>query len=145
MTSTPILVLGATGKTGRRVAARLTAAGHTVRAGSRTGNPPFDWADRSTWAAALDGVGAVYVAYVPEIGLPGSDDDIGAFANEAGHAGVSRLVLLSGRVRRSPAERGPRAGCSRRAPIGRSCVAHVFAQNFTEGAFADSSLARGAG
>ena len=68
--TTPILVLGANGKTGSRVAARLTAAGHTVRAGSRAGNPPFDWTDRSTWPAALDGVGAVYVAYFPESASP---------------------------------------------------------------------------
>lgn len=45
------LVLGATGTTGRRVAARLAA-----RLGSRSGQPPFDWADETTWPAALENV-----------------------------------------------------------------------------------------
>ena len=44
--TTPItLVLGASGKTGRRVADRLTAAGHLVRAASRSGQTRFDWED----------------------------------------------------------------------------------------------------
>jgi uncharacterized protein YbjT (DUF2867 family) len=38
----PILVLGGTGKTGRRVAERLAARGLPVRIGSRSGRPPFD-------------------------------------------------------------------------------------------------------
>ena len=50
----PILVLGGTGKTGRRVAERLLAAGRPVRVGSRAGTPPFDWENRATWAPALD-------------------------------------------------------------------------------------------
>jgi hypothetical protein len=37
------LVLGGTGKTGRRVVERLEARGLPVRVGSRTGEPPFDW------------------------------------------------------------------------------------------------------
>jgi uncharacterized protein YbjT (DUF2867 family) len=41
-TTTPILVLGATGKTGARVARRLWDQGLTVRAGSRQADPPFD-------------------------------------------------------------------------------------------------------
>ncbi len=45
-----VLVLGATGKTGRRVAQRLTAKGVPVRKGSRNGTPPFDWDDQTTWA-----------------------------------------------------------------------------------------------
>ena len=48
MTTRPTLVLGATGKTGRRVAERLTALGVPVRPGSRSGKPPFDWDDRAT-------------------------------------------------------------------------------------------------
>jgi uncharacterized membrane protein len=43
----PTLVLGATGKTGRRVVERLTARGLPVRIGSRSGEPRFDWEDRS--------------------------------------------------------------------------------------------------
>ncbi|MGH9230478.1 MAG: NmrA family transcriptional regulator, partial [Acidimicrobiales bacterium] len=42
----PTLVLGGTGKTGRRVVDRLTARGLPVRVGSRSGQPPFDWGDQ---------------------------------------------------------------------------------------------------
>ena len=49
------LVLGATGKTGRRVVQRLSEKGHAVRNGSRQSDPPFDWDDQSIWDAALDG------------------------------------------------------------------------------------------
>jgi len=57
------LVLGGTGKTGRRVVERLTARGLPTRVGSRSGEPPFDWEDRATWAPALRNVGSVYVTY----------------------------------------------------------------------------------
>ena len=63
----PTLVLGGTGKTGRRVAQRLEARGRPVRIGSRSGEPPFDWEDRSTWATALHGVGSAYVSYYPDL------------------------------------------------------------------------------
>jgi uncharacterized protein YbjT (DUF2867 family) len=59
VTMNTALVLGDTGKTGRRVAKRLTARGVPVRIGSRTGEPPFDWEDRATWAAALRNVSSV--------------------------------------------------------------------------------------
>jgi nucleoside-diphosphate-sugar epimerase len=51
------LVLGATGKTGRRVAQRLTALGYPVRGGSRSGRPRFDWQDRLSYLfrEVLDG------------------------------------------------------------------------------------------
>lgn len=48
MKADAILVLGSTGKTGRRVAERLMARGAAVRHGSRSGTPPFDWMDRAT-------------------------------------------------------------------------------------------------
>ena len=38
-----IAVIGATGKTGRRVADRLTGLGHEVRIGSRQAESPFVW------------------------------------------------------------------------------------------------------
>ena len=50
-----ILVLGGTGKTGRRVIDRLRARDLAVRAGSRSAEPPFDWEDRDTWEPALRG------------------------------------------------------------------------------------------
>ncbi len=91
------LVLGATGKTGRRVVERLGARGVAVRIGSRRGKPPFDWSDRSTWEAVLRGVRAVYIVYTPDLAVPGASDDVRAFAGLAVRAGVRRLVLLSGR------------------------------------------------
>ncbi len=92
-----ILVVGSTGKTGRRVAGRLTALGLPVRAGSRSGTPPFDWKDRATWAAALRDVQSVYISYYSDISVDGAVDDIRAFTEQAVAAGVRRLVLLSGR------------------------------------------------
>jgi uncharacterized protein YbjT (DUF2867 family) len=93
----PILVLGATGKTGRRVIERLQARGVPTRAGSRAADPPFDWADRDTWAPALSGVAAVYVTYFPDLAVPGAPEAVGELARLAAEAGVQRLVLLSGR------------------------------------------------
>jgi uncharacterized protein YbjT (DUF2867 family) len=93
----PTLVLGGTGKTGRRVAERLEARGLPVRIGSRSGEPPFDWEDRSTWATALEGMGSVYVAYYPDLAVPGAAETVGSFAELAVRSGVPRLVLLAGR------------------------------------------------
>ena len=91
------LVLGGTGKTGRRVAARLTARGVPVRIGSRGGAPPFDWQDSSTWRPALRGVESAYISYYPDLAAPGASEAIGAFIEQAVKSGVRRLVLLSGR------------------------------------------------
>ena len=91
------LVVGGTGKTGRRVVDRLTARGLPVRVGSRSGRPPFDWADEATWAPALRGVGAVYLTYYPDLALPGAANTIRSFADLAVRNGIRQLVLLSGR------------------------------------------------
>jgi uncharacterized protein YbjT (DUF2867 family) len=91
------LVLGGRGKTGRRVVERLTARGVPTRVGSRFGEPPFDWDDRSTWAPALDGVASAYVSYYPDIAIPGAVEKVRSLAELALEHGVRRLVLLSGR------------------------------------------------
>ncbi|MFC5184212.1 NAD(P)H-binding protein [Actinomadura harenae] len=91
------LVLNGTGKTGRRVAERLTGRGVPVRVGSRSADIPFDWTDQTTWPAALDGVRAVYLAYAPDLAVPGAPEDVAAFCKAAVDAGVRRMVVLSGR------------------------------------------------
>lgn len=93
----PVLVIGGTGKTGRRVAARLRGRGVPVRIGSRGSATPFDWEDPSTWDAALDGVSSAYISYYPDLAAPGAPEAVGALAETALDRGVRRLVLLSGR------------------------------------------------
>lgn len=68
-----------------------------MRNGSRSGRPPFDWHDESTWEPALRGVAAAYLTYHPDVGFPDAAEKIGAFANLALDHGARRLVLLSGR------------------------------------------------
>ena len=91
------LVIGATGKTGRRVAERLEQRGVPTRAVSRSTQIPFDWNDQATWEAALEGVRHAYVSYAPDLAAPGVPPIITAFANRAKECGIDRLVLLSGR------------------------------------------------
>ncbi|WP_430478549.1 NAD(P)H-binding protein [Streptomyces sp. P11-1] len=90
--SSPVLVLGGTGKTGRRVVARLRDLGVEVRAASRSGETRFDWESPDTWAPALKGAAAVYI--VP---LDTEPSPTPAFVEQAVAAGVRRLVLLSAR------------------------------------------------
>ncbi len=82
-TTRTTLVLGASGKTGRRVTDLLTAGGCPVRAASRSGETRFDWNDDHTWAPALDGVDAVYITYYPDLAFPGAADRVGSFADYA--------------------------------------------------------------
>ncbi|MGE0282229.1 MAG: NAD(P)H-binding protein [Rhizobiaceae bacterium] len=135
----PILVLGATGKTGRRVAERLTARGLPVRLGSRNATPAFDWNDRSTWAGALDGVRAVYISYYPDLAVPGAKDAVEALAKLAVEMSIKRLVLLSGR-----GEEEAQATEEALKALGAELTivrASWFNQNFSEGAFLDYILA----
>lgn len=92
-----ILVIGGTGKTGRRVAVRLAERGIPVRIGSRSGYPAFDWDDASTWDAALQGIEKAYVTYYPDLAFPGVSELIAEFAKAAADRGVKKIVLLSGR------------------------------------------------
>jgi len=96
-TMKPILILGGTGKTGRRIAERLAARQIPTRIGSRSGQPSFDWTDRATWDGALDGIGAIYISYYPDLAIPGAAEAVGALIDLAKARGIRRLVLLSGR------------------------------------------------
>lgn len=98
----PVLVLGSSGKTGRRVAAGLRAEGVPIRAAMRSPGPAtvdgvepvrFDWDDPSGHDRALDGARAVYVlgpltSTAPEAVLV-------PFIDRALALGVRRIVLLS--------------------------------------------------
>lgn len=95
--NTLTLVTGGTGKTGRRVAERLASRGLPVRIGARSASRPFDWTRPDTWTPALQDVGAVYIAYSPDLAAPGALETIRAFTSLAVDNGVKRLVLLSGR------------------------------------------------
>jgi uncharacterized protein YbjT (DUF2867 family) len=97
MSTNTILVIGGTGKTGRRVADRLRAQQRPVRVASRSGQARFDWADPSTWEAAVRDVHAAYVSYYPDLAAPGASKAIQTFTDLAVKNGVRRLVLLSGR------------------------------------------------
>ena len=79
----PILALGGTGRTGRRVVERLTARGLPTRVGSRFAVPRFDWEDQSTWAPALEDARAPYVSYYPDLAIPGAPEAVGAFGEVA--------------------------------------------------------------
>jgi uncharacterized protein YbjT (DUF2867 family) len=93
----PVLIIGGTGKTGRRVAERMIAQGVPVRIGSRSASPAFDWENPESWATALEGVSAAYITYYPDLAVPGAAEAVGDLARLAVRKGVKRLVLLSGR------------------------------------------------
>ncbi|CAD6554447.1 NAD(P)H-binding protein [Paraburkholderia sabiae] len=139
MKADTILVLGSTGKTGRRVVERLEKQGVNVRHGSRSGTPPFDWAERATWASALNDVKAVYITYFPDLAVEGAADDIHAFTQQAVQSGVRRLVLLSGR---GEAEAQRCEDIVRNAGVEWTLLrASWFAQNFSEAHFLEPILA----
>lgn len=139
MTDKRFLVLGGEGKTGRPVAERLRERGHEVRIGSRSAAIPFDWRDPSGWPAALEGVHAVYIAYQPDLAVPGSDDDIRRLSRLAAEAGVRRLVLLSGRG--EDAAEVSEAAMKEAGIVWTVLRGSWFFQNFSEGLFAEPILA----
>ncbi|UXY25480.1 NmrA family NAD(P)-binding protein [Streptomyces sp. HUAS TT20] len=94
------LVIGATGTTGSRTAARLIAAGHRVKAASRRAGPlpgaepvRFDWYDPTTYADALTGADRLYL--VPPVGDTNPAAVMLPFLRQARAAGAHRAVLLS--------------------------------------------------
>jgi uncharacterized protein YbjT (DUF2867 family) len=131
----PVLVLGGTGKTGRRVASLLERRGSPVRIGSRSASPAFDWNHESGWEACLRDVEAAYITYAPDLAVPGATDAIAAFVDKARQLGVRRLVLLSGR---GEAEAQACEKIVQESGLEWTVVrASWFNQNFSEGAFVD--------
>ena len=96
-TATTTAVIGATGKTGRRVADLLEERGHGVRRLARGTTPAFDWDRPEGWRGALDGVDRLYATYVPDLAVPEAAAAITRLIEVARDAGVRRIVLLSGR------------------------------------------------
>ena len=136
--SKEILVLGGTGKTGRRVAEKLKARGIATRIASRSASPAFDWNDATTWEAALENISAVYLSYAPDLAVPGATDTVRRFVAKAIDSGVKRLVLLSGRGEEEA------QACERivqESDLEWTVVrASWFMQNFSEGEFAGMVL-----
>ncbi len=138
------LVLGGTGKTGRRLTRRLSGEGHVVRAGARTpgsaapGVEPvrFDWDDDTTWGPALTGTDGAYL--IPPALRTDHPPLLGRLAGQAADAGLQRLVLLSARgVDQGPsnplleAERAVTAAAGDRVAV-TVVRPSWFAQNATE-------------
>lgn len=130
-----ILVLGATGKTGRRIVDSLEARDWPIRKGSRSAFPSFDWNREANWDECLADVKSVYINYAPDLAIPGAADSIQAFVDRAKQHGVTRLVLLSGRGEEEA------QACERivqKSGIDWTVVrASWFNQNFSEGAFVE--------
>ncbi|WP_298758316.1 NmrA family NAD(P)-binding protein [uncultured Psychroserpens sp.] len=95
-----ILVIGGTGKTGKRIVNLLNKLGHNVRVGSRTANPAFDWHNPDGWPAALEGMNAVYITYQPDLAVPGALEAIEKLVKVAKRSHIKKLVLLSGKGER---------------------------------------------
>lgn len=151
MHASPILVTGATGKTGRRLLNHLARRGQVARRASRRGdggNVVFDWHNPATFAPALDGARAVYL--VPPAFVEDPSDVVAAFLGQARRSGVESVVALSsmgvdfphepqdsGRrnVERAVRESGLQWTILR--PTG-------FAQNFSEGFLLPAILQAGA-
>jgi uncharacterized protein YbjT (DUF2867 family) len=132
------LILGGTGKVGRRVVRILERDGHIARAAGRSGPVRFDWNDPGTWEPAVRGADGIFV-----VG-PGSATDWSPLltrlletAAGAG-AGAGRAVLLSSRgVEFLPDGNVARVENALRAgPLPWTILrpSH-FAQNFTEAMF----------
>jgi hypothetical protein len=75
----------------------LSARGVPTRIGSRSGEPPFDRDDQTTWGPAPQNMESAYIVYYPDLAVPGARAAIRFFDDQAVQSGVRRLVLLSGR------------------------------------------------
>jgi uncharacterized protein YbjT (DUF2867 family) len=89
-----VLVLGATRKTGSRVAADLIKRGMSVRTAARSGaDVDFDWGRRESYAPALKAVDRLYLV-APIMRLDFAED-VSRFLDEAEVAEVRHVTFLS--------------------------------------------------
>ncbi|MEU8408501.1 NmrA family NAD(P)-binding protein [Micromonospora sp. NPDC048842] len=138
MADRAILVLGATGTTGRRVADRLRALGVRVRAASRNGPVRFDWSVESTWAPALAGASGAYLM------APDGQPVEPALVRLAVEQGVRHVVLLSSRAIETMGDERLLAAERTVREAGADWTilrADWFDQNFDEGVFREAVLA----
>ena len=107
----PTLVLGGTGKTGRRVVERLGGTRTAGGMGVRSGEPPFDWDIRHVGTGAGRRQVRVRLSYYPDLALPGAVETIGC-------------VRRAGRRERGPAARAtsPAAASPRPSAPSRRCA-----------------------
>ncbi len=142
MSDQPILVTGATGKSGSRVVKQLRAKGLPVRAAARHGEQVFDWTDSGTWDAALEGARSAYIVQLDGTVL------VRQFVERAVKHGLRRVVLASGRGIDNPNYATDTSGIldgllDSEAAVRESGLEWSitrpgwFAQNFSEGFFAD--------
>lgn len=138
MTTSPILIVGKTAKTGLRVEQRLQALGYPTRGVSRASSPAFDWEDTTTWRAALEGTVSAYVTFYPDLAMPAAEQTIREFVALAKELGLQHLVLLSGR-----GEQGAERAEAVLIDSGLSwnvVRASWFMQNFSEGILIEGIL-----
>lgn len=128
------LVIGASGKTGRRVVQKLQAQSLPVRGVSRSTEPAFDWDDPSGWDTALDGVARMYVTYSPDLAMPQAKPAIRLLMAIAREKGVKHVVLLSGRG--EPDAQACEQVVKESGLVWTVVRASWFNQNFSEGEFA---------
>ena len=133
------LIVGGTGKTGRRVVERLHKSGLPLRAVSRSAMPAFDWENRETWPPCLDGVTQAYVTYYPDVSVPGALDTLQSFFAQAKDVGVRKIVFLSGRGEDEARQAEDALKASGAEWTILRCS--FFCQNFSESFFLDPILA----
>jgi uncharacterized protein YbjT (DUF2867 family) len=130
------LVLGGTGKTGARVARRLTGLGLPVRTAARHGGDTrFDWDDPATHRSAVEGADRVYL--LAPVMRTRFAPQVSAFLDLAEAGGVRHVTYLSAYgIEFAPTEVALRA--VELDLMGRSALTHTivrpawFMQDFSE-------------
>ncbi|PTX62110.1 uncharacterized protein YbjT (DUF2867 family) [Kordia periserrulae] len=92
-----ILVIGGTGKTGRRVVNILKNEQQNVFIGSRNNTPTFDWNNPATYKSVLKNMDRAYIVYTPDLAVPGAKEAIQTLTEIALQEGLEKVVLLSGK------------------------------------------------
>lgn len=130
-----MLIIGGTGKTGRKVVERLTRLGYPVRIGSRSATPAFDWQAPETWDSALEGIDKIYITFQPDLAVPGAKEAIALLVEKAKAKNIKKLVLLSGK--------GEKEAEACEAIVANAGIPYTlvraswFSQNFSESFFLD--------